>query len=348
MVKTPSWPVLKINSVGKNVQAVQELLTYHKYSVPVNGRFDTATQQAVSTFQRRNSIKPEPSYGVVGENTLSELIVVSTNGANNNAVRAAQTLLKKFEKELPINGFFDTLFFNTLVTFQETMGIKPTAAVDYSTWQYLFGYSSYQPTASVGVTSKLSEKQMYINAKYICTYLQNKGFSKNAACGILGNMHAETSKIDPGLWEKGHLDDPRGGYGLVQWTNGEYKVNKIPNPFLLYAAEIGLISDSRACSELDALALSNPKKLMNAELDWLIKSMGDRDYFYFDDRWNNWDKKVEESKMNFTKFKTSTKPAYDLAIAFHDFYERSGDNLDQIQKNRATPAQNYFDTGLFD
>ena len=331
------------------MQALQELLSFHKYSVSVNGVFDSPTQWAVTRFQRDHSVVLDDIKGVAGANTLSALIVSLYSGSNNKAVRAAQTLLKKFESKVTINGAFDTPVQHSLVSFQEKMGIQTTASFDNLTWQYLFGYNSYPLNASVGTVSTLNTAQMYVNAKYISSYLQNRGFTKNAACGILGNMCAETSKIDPGLWEDDWLDSPRGGYGLVQWTTYNYKKEtNEPNPFLVYAAEIGLISESCACSELDSLALSNPKKLMNAELDWLLKSMGDRDYFYFDDRWNNWNEKVEESKMNFAKFKTSTKSAYDLAIAFHDFYERSGDKLAQIKSNRATPAQNYFDTGLFD
>ena len=348
MANIPAWPTLKLNTSGKNVQALQELLCYHKYSVPVNGSFDPATQLAVTRFQKDHPITLGDTKGVAGANTLSALIVSPDSGSNNKAVRAAQTLLKKFESKVTINGAFDTSVLQRLLSFQEKMGLRTTAAFDSLTWQYLFGYNSYPLNASVGTVSTLNEAQMYVNAKYISSYLQTRGFTKNAACAILGNMYAETSKIDPGLWEDDCFDSPRGGYGLVQWTTYKYEETKEPNPFLLYAAEIGLISDSRACSELDALALSNPKKLMNAELDWLIKSMGSRDYFFFNDKWNNWDNKTEESKMNFTKFKTSTKSAYDLAIAFHDFYERSGDSLTQIKTNRATHAQNYFDTGLFD
>ena len=345
MANIPAWPTLKLNTSGKNVQALQELLSFHKYSVSVNGVFDSPTQWAVTRFQRDHSVVLDDIKGVAGANTLSALIVSLDSGSNNKAVRAAQTLLKKFESKVTINGAFDTPVQHSLVSFQEKMGIQTTASFDNLTWQYLFGYNSYPLNASVGTVSTLNTAQMYVNAKYISSYLQNRGFTKNAACGILGNMYAETSKIDPGLWEDDCFDSPRGGYGLVQWTTYKYEETKEPNPFLLYAAEIGLISDSRACSELDSLALSNPKKLMNAELDWLIKSMGSgTKYFFYNPEMNH----TGRPKMTFEKFKKSTLAASELAIIFHDYYERSTDSEQRIKDRRAIPAQNYFDTGLFD
>lgn len=345
MANLPAWPTLKTKTSGKNVQALQELLCYHKYSVPVNGSFDPATQLAVTRFQKDHPITLGDTKGVAGANTLSALIVSPDSGSNNKAVRAAQTLLKKFESKVTINGAFDTSVLQRLLSFQEKMGLRTTAAFDSLTWQYLFGYNSYPLNASVGTVSTLNEAQMYVNAKYISSYLQTRGFTKNAACAILGNMYAETSKIDPGLWEDDCFDSPRGGYGLVQWTTYKYEETKEPNPFLLYAAEIGLISDSRACSELDSLALSNPKKLMNAELDWLIKSMGSgTKYFFYNPEMNH----TGRPKMTFEKFKKSTLAASELAIIFHDYYERSTDSEQRIKDRRAIPAQNYFDTGLFD
>ena len=52
--------------------------------------------------------------------------------------------------------------------------------------------------------------------------------------------------------------------------------------------------------------------------------------------------------MTFKAFKTSTLYASELAIIFHDYYERSNDSKQDIKDKRADPAQNYFDTGLFE
>ena len=104
MANIPAWPTLKLNTSGKNVQALQELLSFHKYSVSVNGVFDSPTQWAVTRFQRDHSVVLDDIKGVAGANTLSALIVSLYSGSNNKAVRAAQTLLKKFESKVTING----------------------------------------------------------------------------------------------------------------------------------------------------------------------------------------------------------------------------------------------------
>lgn len=68
-------------------------------------------------------------------------------------------------------------------------------------------------------SNALNMDKMKINAEYIYKGLSVKGFTKEAICGILGNMQTE-STINPGRWESDRVGGaPRGhGYGLVQWT----------------------------------------------------------------------------------------------------------------------------------
>lgn len=55
------------------------------------------------------------------------------------------------------------------------------------------------------------------NAQYIMNYFTALGWTKNAICGMLGNMQRE-STMNPGLWEGLQEGNYSGGYGLVQWT----------------------------------------------------------------------------------------------------------------------------------
>jgi len=66
----------------------------------------------------------------------------------------------------------------------------------------------------------LSQSQMENNAMIVYDYLSKQGWSKNAICGAIANMQAE-STINPGLWEKGNTTNP--GYGLVQWQGHREK-----------------------------------------------------------------------------------------------------------------------------
>ena len=60
---------------------------------------------------------------------------------------------------------------------------------------------------------------MKVNAKLIYQFLSAKGWTKNAICGVLGNMEIE-STINPAIGEVGGS-----GYGLVQWTPGSLYKN---------------------------------------------------------------------------------------------------------------------------
>ena len=63
----------------------------------------------------------------------------------------------------------------------------------------------------------LSMNEMKTNAQIILDYLRKKGWTKNAVCGMLGNMQSESS-INPGIWQSLNSTNKNGGFGLVQWT----------------------------------------------------------------------------------------------------------------------------------
>ncbi|OQB14539.1 MAG: Phage Mu protein F like protein [Firmicutes bacterium ADurb.Bin193] len=59
--------------------------------------------------------------------------------------------------------------------------------------------------------NRLSPEEQVANAEYIYDYLSKKGWTKEAICGLLGNIEYE-SHFNPGAWEVG-VKNP--GYGLV-------------------------------------------------------------------------------------------------------------------------------------
>lgn len=71
--------------------------------------------------------------------------------------------------------------------------------------------------AIISSNEYLSVNQMVDNAQYILNYMTANGWTKNAICGMLGNMQTE-STMNPGLWESRKYGNMSGGYGLVQWT----------------------------------------------------------------------------------------------------------------------------------
>lgn len=64
--------------------------------------------------------------------------------------------------------------------------------------------------------SYLTLEQMTVNAQYILDYLREGGWTKNAVCGMLGNIQTE-STINPELWEDLDGNNLSKGFGLVQW-----------------------------------------------------------------------------------------------------------------------------------
>ena len=66
---------------------------------------------------------------------------------------------------------------------------------------------------ALALTSKSNPN--YSNAKEIYNFFKSRGWTTNAICGMLGNMHWESDGLEPDINEMGG-----GGYGLAQWTPG--------------------------------------------------------------------------------------------------------------------------------
>lgn len=149
----------------------------------------------------------------------------------------------------------------------------------------------------------LSQSEMETNAKYIWRYLRERGWSKNAVAGMLGNMQSE-STINPGIWEG--LNQGTGpGFGLVQWT-----------PYTKY---------TEWCAErgLNPSAMDSALLRIEYELDFGLQ-------YYSTDAY----------PLSFASFKVSTQTPEYLAMAFLHNYERPADSN---QPNRATQARSWFE-----
>ncbi len=169
--------------------------------------------------------------------------------------------------------------------------------------------------------NRLSPAEQVANAQYIYDYLSQKdiGWSKEAICGLLGNIQQE-SWFNPGVWQD--LNNTTLGYGIVQWDDA--------TKFLNWA---GLDKNSA-----NNMAKSDAKKLMNLELDFLLSSMKPGG--------GEWLPSLSAQygspyKMTYADFIISTKNAGDLALVFHGTYERSHDDATKKQ-NRIDYANNWY------
>lgn len=150
----------------------------------------------------------------------------------------------------------------------------------------------------------LTLEEMTVNAEYILPYLLAKGWTKNAVCGMLGNMQTE-STINPGLWQNRDEGNTSLGFGLVQWTPA--------TKYITWAQ-----SNGYAITDIDG-QLNRLDFEIDNNLQWIATS----DY-----------------PMTFEEFKVSgLSPEY-LAQAFLRNYERPAN---QNQPARSTQARYWFD-----
>lgn len=150
----------------------------------------------------------------------------------------------------------------------------------------------------------LSTEEMKKNAKFIFNYLRPRGWTINAIAGMLGNMQTE-STINSGIWQNLDSGNTSLGYGLVQWTPA--------TKYLDWCDDNGL----------EPSAMESALKRIEYELENGLQ-------YYPTDNYPE----------TFKQFKTSTKSAYYLGMAFLLNYERPAD---QNQTKRGTQAEEWYE-----
>lgn len=155
----------------------------------------------------------------------------------------------------------------------------------------------------------LSLSQMKDNAQYILDYLISKGWSKNAICGMLGNMQRE-STINPGIWQNLDEGNTSLGVSLVQWTPATKYINWCESNGLVW-------------SEMDSALKRILWELENGEQYYATTS-------------------YPESFSEFTK---STKDVTYLASVFLHNYERAGVSAESERQQNAEYWYNNLNGG---
>lgn len=158
--------------------------------------------------------------------------------------------------------------------------------------------------ALISSNEYLTVAQMTDNMQYICTYMIQRGWTKNAVCGMLGNIQTESTG-NPGLWQNRDAGNTRLGYGLVQWTPA--------TKFISWAQANGYAQGD-------------------------IKGQCERIIYEVN---NNiqWQKRT--TNMSFKEFTQSTAAVETLAELFELNYEQ---HAGAIQPNRKTQARHWYDT----
>ncbi|ORX49608.1 hypothetical protein BCR36DRAFT_583693 [Piromyces finnis] len=127
-------------------------------------------------------------------------------------------------------------------------------------------------------------------AKEVYNFFKGYGWTKNAICGLLGNMERE-SGLNPNINEYGGGS----GYGLVQWTPGSVLKN--------WANARGY----------DYRTVKTQCLKIQSEYDLQNKNSDEKLYY-----------KTTSCNLTFSQFISSTKTPEELAECFMRNYERPG------------------------
>ncbi len=135
----------------------------------------------------------------------------------------------------------------------------------------------------------LNSNEQENNAQYILDAFLERGWTKNAICGMLGNMQRE-STINPGIWQSRVENNDNSGFGLTQWTPA--------TKYFDWACAQGYLYD-----DIDAQIERILYEVQNPGVQWI--------------------KPAAHDYIGFEEYTHSTMSAAELATVFCDGYERS-------------------------
>lgn len=155
-------------------------------------------------------------------------------------------------------------------------------------------------------TRPLTMSEMTVNGNFILSYLMARGWTKNAVCGMLGNMQTESS-INPARWQSDVIRPSyTSGFGLVQWTPYQNYMNWVSG------------------TQWDYKSMEGNLERILYELENGLQWYGTSSY-----------------PLTFREFSVSQESPEYLAQAFIRNYERPAD---PNQPARSTQARYWFDT----
>ncbi|MDR0405819.1 MAG: peptidoglycan-binding protein [Clostridiales bacterium] len=190
----PSFPIVKSGSAGANAAAAQYLLNHRGYRLAVDGKIGVAGADAIRRFQMSGGLVAD---GIAGQATFAALTETVRRGTRNDAVRAAQYLLKyKHGAAIGVDGIFGAETLAAVKRFQSGAGITADGIVGQITWRYLFG-SGGTRTATPADTAIAKAKSL-LGATAYNGYCQRFVRICFEAAGITG--YAATASAAWGRW----------------------------------------------------------------------------------------------------------------------------------------------------
>lgn len=125
------WPTLPQGSSGDRVRAAQYLLKYRGKDIAVNGRYGEPMAKVVRDFQHDHGLA---ASGDIDGPTWAVLTTTVRRGDDNDAVKAAQTLLEAAGLDVAVDGLFGPQTEAAVKDFQTSYAVSADGIVGTKTW----------------------------------------------------------------------------------------------------------------------------------------------------------------------------------------------------------------------
>ena len=285
-------------------------------AIRLSGANRDLTAQTVRDYAHVPDIQNE-AWGYINRNSADMFVPITVDGTGSTINISINTKVQVYSSS---GDYYDCYYPGTNGVKILKLYLTPTTAPIGTDG------TVYATVCTNTSGTHLTTAQIQANAKYIYNYLTQKGWSKNAICGLLGNLEAE-SNINPGVWE--NLDLTTGltsGFGIVQWTPSG-------NKFLKWA--------NLSASQVDEMTRNDPKQLMNKELEFMLIELIPGSAYY---TWIPTTLYYSPYSMTANEYIHSSYSAESLALVWHGSYERSSDPYQVAQKrsSNATFWYNFF------
>lgn len=134
-ITTQPWPTVRRGASNSfRVTVLQYVMRHRGYSLDVDGSFGPATEEAVRSFQKAKGLSVD---GVVGPNTWRAACPSQRRGAQGQAVRGMQYVLKRRGHNIAIDGSFGPASETAVLNFQSSEGLEVDGSCGPVTWAHL-------------------------------------------------------------------------------------------------------------------------------------------------------------------------------------------------------------------